>query len=105
MPYIDRQGLRQRPLEHAATCVFPVGDESDIKLYAAPGYKVFIEARWHGDYQQVPVDPDELDDLIEALDEVKAFLADARASAPPLSGPTDSAAAAGLHGEGRGSER
>lgn len=79
MPYTDRSpAFRQRPLgDHPAVLVFPVSDESDIKVYARPGYVLFVEAMWHGDYQQIPVDPGELDNLIEALSEAKAYLSDA----------------------------
>lgn len=83
MPYTDRPGRRERPLgDHPAVLTFPVSDESDIKVYARPGYVVFIEKMWHGDYQQVPVDLEEIDNLIEALGEAQAYLVEeARANA------------------------
>jgi hypothetical protein len=86
MPYTDRAPhYRRRPLgDHADVLVFPVSDECDTKVYARPGCVLFIEEMWHGDYQQIPVDPDQIDNLIEALGEAKAYLADARASEDKL---------------------
>lgn len=59
---------RQPPLEHCGRDVetTAIKDES-IKVYAAPGYMVFIERMWHGEYQQVPVDPGQIMELIDAL--------------------------------------
>lgn len=79
MPYKDRHGYRQRPLGDGADVqTFPVSDESAIAVYARSGYKLFIEAMWHGDYQQVPVDPEEAEDLIEALQHALAYLSESK---------------------------
>lgn len=79
MPYTGRSPmLRQRPLgDHPAVLTFPVSDESGIHVYARPGNVLFIEAMWHGDYQQVPVDPDQVHDLIEALSEALEYVREA----------------------------
>jgi hypothetical protein len=68
MPYTDRPGKRQRPLgDGPEVSAFEVSDESSTIVYAAPRCKLFIEGMWHGDYQQVPVDPEDVENLIEAL--------------------------------------
>jgi hypothetical protein len=86
MPYTDRPGMRQRPLGDMPTSLpFPVGEESSITIWAAPGYVLFIEAMWHGDYQQVPVDPDEIDNLIEALGLAREYVIAEKASRAALS--------------------
>jgi hypothetical protein len=66
------ENLRQPPLDHS---MVRRGDEvgDGIIVWSAPRYKVFIEAMWHGDYQQVPVDPDEIPALIAALEEARAL--------------------------------
>jgi hypothetical protein len=59
---------RQPPLEHCGRDVECVEfDDESTRIYAAPGYMIFIERMWHGEYQQVPVDPDKVLDLIDAL--------------------------------------
>lgn len=79
MPYTDRPGKRQRPFNGSPNALtFPVSDESGIVIYAQPGAVLFIEAMWHGDYQQVPVDPDEAEDLIEAIQQAMEYLAEQR---------------------------
>jgi hypothetical protein len=83
MPYADRVGLRQRPLgDEPGALTFPVSDECSIVIYARPGRVLFIEAMWHGDYQQVPVDPDHVDDPIAALQEARAYVIDERRKGP-----------------------
>jgi hypothetical protein len=66
----DRPGYRSRPLLdiNGVDVTVETIPPDDIQVYSAPHYMVFIERMWHGDYQQVPVDPDSIPRLIEALE-------------------------------------
>lgn len=65
MPYQDRVGKRPRPLDHST--VTTIEPYEGLTIYSAPGFMHFIEAMWHGDYQQVPVDPENLPAFIDGL--------------------------------------
>lgn len=67
MPLPDRTNGRRPPLEGIENVNVQTVSPDGIKVYAAPQYMVFIERMWHGDYQQVPVDPENIPKLIEAL--------------------------------------
>ena len=85
------QHVRQPPLQHVRPDrlqTFVVGGDEDtnsqpeVTVYAAPNWLVFIEGLWHGDYQQIPVEPESLDELIAALEKAKAVHAETIAEAP-----------------------
>lgn len=61
--------LRQEPFGYADSRNRRVVGEDvpgiGISVWSSPGCVLFIEAMCHGDYQQVPVDPEQVDELIE----------------------------------------
>jgi site-specific DNA-adenine methylase len=65
---------RPAPLEHCGKDVkrIDLSDHSTF-VYAAPTYMVFIERMWHGAYQQIPIDPKDIPELIEALEAARKY--------------------------------
>lgn len=64
-----------RPLGEEATV--QTLDDGATTVHSAPGYMVFIERRRQGDYQQIPVDPEHIEELIVALRVARAEAASA----------------------------
>lgn len=65
---------RQPPLGHQHGAVVRyVAEANRHSVYAAPGYQLFVEAMWNGVYQQIPVDPLEVDGLIAALEAARDY--------------------------------
>ena len=60
-------------LDHAETRLAVEVVEGGLKVVAAPGYVIFLEATWGGRTQTIPVDPADIDDLIAALRKARKF--------------------------------